>query len=162
MGNIRLWTSCLEEVVREYSKYSTMYRMVGLSFSDTIHKMKNIKSGWKMWCKHIPAGLTYRGLDRGRIYDLVAEDYLSGRELHYVWLLANDASVTVEAGSDRLTIMLQGSTEGRYNISLYDMGGEVVLTYKSNLRDNGSTQRVDDYVASICEPSFEDLECDKD
>ena len=161
MGNIRLWTSCLEEVMREYSKYSTMYRMVGLSFSDTIHKMKNIKSGWKMWCKHIPAGLNYHGLDRGRIYDMMAEDYLSGKELHYVWLLANDASVTVEFGSNRLTITLQGDTEGRYDISLHDMGGEVVLTYASNLGGNKSTQRVDDYMASISEPSFEESKYNK-
>ena len=162
MGNIRLWTSCLEEVMREYSKYSTIYRMVGLSLSNTIHRIENIKRGWETWCQNIPQGLTYHGLDRGRIYDMMSEDYLSGRELYYVWLLANDASVTVEIEHNRLTTTLQGDTEGRYNISLHDMGGEVVLTYGNNLDGNKRTQRVDDYVASICEPSFEDLECDKD
>ena len=161
MSGIAFWTSRLEEAVREYSRHSTMYRMVIGEISDMLYTLENIEKGWRVWRDHIPADLDYHGLDRGRIYDLVVEDYLSDREPHYVWLLANDASVTVRSEGDELTITLQGDTEGRYNISLHDMGGEVVLTYGNNFGGNKKTQRVDDYVASIFESSFESLECEQ-
>lgn len=156
------WAERIWEELRRYDRRS----MVGDTVIDHLlyigSKLRMVRSGWDRWKEGVLDEINHLGENGEGIYELIAEDYLSDRELHYVWLLANDASIAVESEDNKLTITLQGDTEGKYHIILHDMSGEVVLTYANNLGDNGKTQRVDDYVASICEPSFEESKCNKD
>lgn len=101
-------------------------------------------------------------MDRGRIYELIAEDYLRDEELHYVLLLVNKAPMTVEVKDDELLIRLEESGGATYDILLRYIGGKVTLTYVDSLGGRRSTQDIEDYVASICDPhSFEESKCDR-
>lgn len=154
--------SRIDENMVRYGKDTMVYRIVRQKLLILTYRLENVERGWKRWCECVSPDLEWHGLSREGIYELIAEDYLNGSKTLQLWLFANGAAqIVVESNSDNVFIALQSEGE-HYGILLREMGGKINVTYTNSVTDARETHWEGDYLASICDPSFEDPNCDKD
>lgn len=161
MNRIESLMSEVGEKMAGYGEYSMVYRVIKQNLLILTHRLENVEKGWKKWCEQVPSDLEWHGLGREGIYELIVEDYLNGSKTFQLWLIANDAQVTVESKSDRLLIALQEGGE-HYGILLRNMCGKINVTYTNSVTDAGEVHWEESYLTFICDPSFKDPNCDKD
>ena len=153
--------SRIDEDMAKYGENTMVYRVVRQKLLILTYRLENIERGWKRWCECVSPDLEWHGLNREGIYELIAEDYLNGSKTLQLWLLANGAQIVVESNSDNVFIALQSEGE-HYGILLREMNGKINVTYTNSVTDAREIHWEGDYLTFICDPSFEDSNCDKD